>query len=411
MATTTTNASTTASSTTGSDDSPKPTNPLTIENGRGTILGIYFNGVEFPFTRGSTLGFLTMSENVRLKLPTIHLQLNDGIEFFNQNKYALLAGSPITVYLSVTNFTMISTFLVNSTKLVKQSGSDLVTVDGYLALPKYWIETCDERYVNKTSSEVLKSIASRIEDTQLFTPRTAHYIADTNDRQLWQGGRRRYAEFAKEVATSGYKDEGSTMVFTVDLQGSFQYVDVQVMGSKPSGVFALHSIDPAKGIPVPNFSPKNSGGFSSVANGYALTSVEQNVSNPTNKNASPWVVHSTVKVKVDEQGPVNMNSTVKSKVKTGHNVVMPINYGNTGQNYYKARYQNERTASLFNTGIDCLVPIPTKQFGVDMLDTVAVSSPPELSEYQGLYRLAGRTIRVTPTDYYERLEFLRRTGT
>jgi hypothetical protein len=390
---------------------PTASNPLSVDNGRATSLGIFFNGVEFPFTRGSSLGFLNMSENVKLKLPTIHLQLNDGIEFFNQNKLALLSGSPVTVVLTVTDFTICSTFLINTTQIKKQAGTDLVTLDGYLALPKFWIETCDERFVDKTSSDVLTEIAKRVEDLDMFTPQTSHYISSTNDRQMWQGGRRRYAEFAKDLASAGYKDEFSTMVFSVDLQGSFQYVDIQVMG-KPSAVFALYSVDPTKGIPVPSFSPKNNGGFSSVTNGYGQTAIEQNVINTAaNKNATPWVEHKEIKVKTDEQGPINLNAKVKATVKTGPNIVMPINYGNTGNNHYKARYQNERSRSLFNNGIDCLVPIPTKQFGLDLLDTVAVSAPEELGEYQGLYRMSGRTIRVTPTDYFERIEMLRRTGT
>lgn len=358
-------------------------------------LSVYIGEIEFPFTKASQLGFLHMSESSKLDIPMFHLQVTDGIEFFKQHPGLLVEGNLITFEVAARGVDSFSyDFRINATKTEPSSSGDVVSIDGYLDYPKYWIETTRRSYVNMSTSAVLKEIAKYVGLT---------YVGpDTNDSQNWYGSNSRYHSFCKEVANRGYLSENSCMKLAVDFDGDLLYTDIAEVG-EPLETFTLATMEMGK-VPIVSYVPKNIGGAANRRTGYRQTLGEQSAMRPTLSRT-----HDKIKVTVDEGGELNVNQDVKIAVRQGAHVIAPIDYGNVNENYHRARYQNNRGTSIYTFGLDIVTPVSTVGSGLTIFDTILVEAPKEQEELAGLYVIATKAIVIADGQYHEKFEIARRS--
>lgn len=358
-------------------------------------LSVHIDGIEFPFTKASQLGFLHMSESSKLDIPMFHLQITDGIEFFKQNPGLLVEGKVITFEIEARGVDSFSyDFRINATKTQPANSGDLISIDGYLDYPKFWIETTRRSYVNMTTSAVLKEIAQYVGLT---------YIGpDTNDSQNWYGGNSRYHSFCKEVANRGYLNEASCLKLAVDFEGNLLYTDIAEVG-EPLETFTISTMEIGK-VPIVSYIPRNQGGAANRRAGYRQTLGEQSAMRPTLART-----HDKIKVTVDEGGELNVNQDVKIAVRQGAHVIAPIDYGNVNENYHRARYQNNRGTSIYTFGLDIVTPVSTVGSGLTIFDTILVEAPKEQEELAGLYVIATKAIVIADGQYHEKFEIARRS--
>ena len=363
-------------------------------------LSAFFNGVEFPFTKQSLLGFVHMSESSKLAIPMLRMQVSDGIGFLRNNPNALVEGAQVALTVTARGLDTYSrTFRVNSMHIEQtQSAGEQIDFDGYLDYPKFWIETTANHYPNSTSSQVLRAYATYC---------GLQFAGDeTNDAQQWHGGLKRIHRFCGDIANHGYVDDASCMKLAVTLDGSMRYRNVATLDvASPVATFSIGSIAAGK-IPVVSHKPRNTGGASNRRSGYRQTMLEYST-----MRSDLYRMHTNMQVNVDEGGAVNLNPGVRSSVVSGFQLASPIDYGNVGDNYHRAFYQNRRGTGLFNVGLDIVTPLPTvTNPGISIFDTVTVEAPQEFLEQSGSHVVVSHAIAIDPSSYNEKFELTRRSA-
>lgn len=362
-------------------------------------LSVFFNDVEFPFTKQSLLGFLHMSESSKIEIPMVRMQLTDGIGFLAGNPGALVEGAKLRVDVTARDMDSFSrTFRVNSLHVTQDKSGDKIDMDGYLDFPKFWVETTNKNFMGLSSSQVLEQMALYVGLKYVGT--------NTSDTQNWHGGLDRIHTFCGKVADHGYASESSCMKLAVGLNGSLLYQDVSTLDvANPKTVFTIGSIVPGK-IPAVSHLPRNSGGASNRRTGYKQTMLEYSM-----VREDLYRMHSNMQVNVDEGGEVNVNASIRSLISSGRQMFSAIDYGNVNDNYHRALYQNKRGTGLFSVGLDLVTPVPTvTNPGITIFDTVSVEAPQEIQEISGSYIVVSHAIMVTDQQYNEKFELTRRSA-
>ena len=233
-------------------------------------ISLYFSGTEFPFSKESHLGVLHMVESSKLEIPMIRLQLTDGIKFFKNNPDLLVEGCQLRVSLTARDVADAEyTFRVNSIKNTPSQLGDVIDIDGYLDFPKFWIETTNLTYANKTSNDVLMEVAAYAG--------LEYDGVTTADSQTWHGAKKRVHAFCSMVANHGYASQSSCMKLAVCLDGTMRYKNVALLDTgAPTAKFILGDIRQGY-LTVVSHAPKNSGGSSNRKAGYRQTHTEYNV--------------------------------------------------------------------------------------------------------------------------------------
>ena len=362
-------------------------------------VSLYFSGTEFPFSKESHLGILHMAESSKLEIPMIRLQITDGIKFFKKNPSLLVEGCQLRVSLVARDVADAEyTFRVNSIKNTPCATGDVIDIDGYLDCPKFWVETTNLTYANKTSNDVLAEVAGyaglKYEGTV------------TADSQTWHGSKKRVHAFCSNVANHGYASQTSCMKLAVCLDGTMRYKDVAMLDTgSPVAKFIIGDIKQGY-LTVVSHAPKNSGGSANRKAGYRQTHTEYSV-----YRADLYRNHTNLMADINEGGEFNMNSDVRGAVTSGAHIVSPIDYGNVHDDYHRASYQNKRGTALFNVGLDILTNMPAiSKPKVRVFDTVSVTAPAALSEQNGLYVVVSHTIAITSGQHHEKFELTRRSA-
>lgn len=361
-------------------------------------VSVFFNGVEFPFTRQSLFGFAHMVESSKLAIPMIRLQLTDGIDFLASNPDAMVEGAELRITVTARDTdTYTRLFRVNFLSVSPDKVGNVIDLDGYLNYTKYWIETINSHFIAAPSSEVLRRVS---EYTGL-----KYLGVETSDTQRWSGGLRKIHTFCTDVANHGFRSESSCMKRAVTLKGEFLYRDISVLGDTGiSSIFSIGSVEQNK-LPVVSYYPRNVGGSPNRRTGYRQTLVEYSTCRPT-----LYRVHKGMQVSVNEGGDVNINPSIRSSVLKGNQWCAPIDYGNLNDNYHRAFYQNSRGTSLFSVGLDVITPLPTvSNPGLTVFDTVKVEAPQEIQELAGTYIVVSHSILIDVGQYHEKFELTRRS--
>lgn len=354
-------------------------------------LQLFFNDKEFPFHRVNVLDFLHISASSKIALPMIHLRVKDAIGWMAKN--ALFDGVKIRVVLSAKErASQQYTFRLNSFKETRQGDFLIYDVDGYLNFPLYW-NGSHQGVIRGSSTAAIEEIAG------LCGLKTD--LDSTSNSQAWLPANRRYHDWLREIAATGFANDSSCMVAALDVDGTLRYKNINA--AKPAQK-TISLVVPVRGtLHGISHKPKAASGTANWASGYQSARVQQN---PLNE--IPFRAHNRVDVSNDEKGKLMLNGEVKSNVRHGKVKFGPINPGNVDESYERGGYQNIRLMRLFSTGMDVLFDTAT---GLQLLYPVDVVTPdhPNLKPYSGRHVVASRTIYVSGIDYYEKIELVRKT--
>lgn len=355
-------------------------------------IGIYFNGMEFPFSRANTLDFLHMVASSRIAVPMIHFRVHDVLGWVSRNSM-LFDGAIITITLAPKNQEATSyTFRLNSYKESRAGETISYEIDGYLDVPRYWSGSQQET-ITATSSGALEEIAGSCG----LIPE----VSATSNSQQWLPRNRKYHEWAREIARAGYVSDTSCMILAVDFDRSLRYLNINSSRSI-AGRFSL--IDRIQGMyHVVAHKPKTFSGSSNHLGGYNSEHVQQRPAEDMR-----YRVHRRIDVRNDEKGNMMMSGEVK-KVSSHTNVMFgPIDPGNVSETYERGFYQNKRMQSLYSVGLEILTQDLTN---LGVLAAVELSTPghESLRIYAGRYMIAARTIYVQGINFYEKLLLIRKT--
>lgn len=349
----------------------------------------------------NAVDFLHMSCSTRIAVPMIHLRLKDTAQNLLNNK-SLHSGSKITILLRPgkdDNEMLKYDFILNSWQENRSSGVMTYEMDGYYNVPIYWNASSFKSYEG-TSYDTIKEIASACQIPKFEGD-------STNDHQRWVFDNVPWHEASRQISERGRVSETSCMQLGLDLHGTLFYKNVTQMGEiKKLFVYPAGSGSGA-GFPIIAYKPISLAGSKNQQSGYKKSRIEQDLF-----NSALFKEHNKVAFLKNESGSLQVDEDIRSKVNQSRVKFCPIDVGNVHENYERALYQNRRVSSLFNVGMEILVPAPSK---VTLFDTVSLvfnmdrSVAGNIKQYEKEYLVCSKTVCVIGTDVVEKLGLTRRT--
>ena len=343
--------------------------------------------IEVPIDSGTTLTQMYMVESTKIAIPTLFLQLEDGLLFFT--KYALLDGRRIKISLLTSGQAIQQcTFRIFSFQSEFNGKVNTYKIDGYLDCPLYWFATSCQTY-RGSSSSVLNQIAVRCGLT---------YTGDvTHDSQLWVQGNRTNCDFVNYVATHGYKSNTSYMVKCVYLQGALAYKDVNAITSSK---YTVVVDDTREGCYVAtDINIRANSGLNGANGGYASLMNVNDLSQSASYNSL---------VTINTERSPNFNTGINQQIKRG---IVDFNCLSTDANehFWAGTYQNFRYSKLYN--VECSMMLNTVSelyplVGVNL--SVNETSKTLDTSDSGLYVVNTRTVCVIGVNYGERITCTRK---
>lgn len=355
-------------------------------------IGIFFDGKEFPFERANSLDFLHLVAATKIAVPMLHFRIQDTLGWIARNS-ALFDGVPITITLSPKNREATSyTFRLNSYKENKSNDPISYEIDAYLDVPKYWSGSQREPIVG-TSSSALEEIAK--------TCGMFHQVETTSNSQQWLPHNRKYHEWAREIARSGYASDNSCMVLAVDFDKVMRYININASRQLAGRLSLINKIDGMYHVVA--HKPRTLSGTSNHLGGYNSIHVQQR---PTED--ARYRIHKRIDVRNDEKGNIMMSGEVKKASEHTNVMFGPIDPGNVSETYERGVYQNRRMQSLYSVGLEILTQDLTN---LGVLAAVELATPDHkaLRSYAGRYVVAARTLYIQGINFYEKLLLIRKT--
>ena len=343
--------------------------------------------IELPLAQGTTLTELYMVESTKLSVPTLYVQIEDGLKYFTQ--YALLDGRRIAVSLSINGQPLVqSRFRIFGFSSNYNGKTTTYKIDGYLDCPLYWFGTSCNCY-NGTSSYVISEVA-RLCGLNAYTDQT-------HDSQLWAQGNMTYNDFVSYVVKHGYRNNNSYMVRCLWLDKSLLYKDVNSITTPTANVIANSSKDGY--FTCTDLNIKANSGLNNASGGYA--SIVQ-TSDITGDN-----LYNKLTVNKGE-AYLNTNQQINSQIKRG-----VVQYGyispNMNENYWLGTYQNFRYAKLYNVDCAMIINNPSSLRPLSAFNLVANDTEDTMdTSDSGLYIVDTRTICIKGVTYAERINATRK---
>lgn len=337
--------------------------------------------VEIPLTGQTTLTQMYLVESTRQAVPTLYLELQDGDKFFSA--YPILDGQRIVVvvqpYESVTRqyvFRVFS-FSSNFTGITTQ-----YKIDAYADHVNYWFGTSCEGYNGSTSS-VIQTIASKCGLTS--------EVDATHDSQLWMQSNRTYNDFVSYLSSNGYVNDESYMVRCLRLDSTLVYKNVNQIKQPLCEVVVYTEKQGA--VLATDANVKSNSGLNNMQN---YSAVMQGPDAYTNLSFTPT------------ENNLSINTQINSQVKRGKISYQYVGF-NTYTDYWKARYQNNRFAKLYNVDCSFITPSVTDLSPLNAFQLSIPDSEGQLDvSDSGLYIVDTRTICVAGVSYAERINATRK---
>ena len=359
-------------------------------DGRVSV-SISINGVDLVFDRANVLDNLTITSSSQLSLPILHFVYRDAGEWLIR-KSLLAEGAKIEVSLAKSGRPARQfEFVLNSYTETRRSEQLVYSIDGYLAYPKYWIESTALQFEG-TASAALRNIA----DTCQFSKQD---VESTSDNQIWMPRNQRYHTWAREISRHGYSSDRGCMQLAVDMDGTFRYRDVAQ--KRPAAHrFGLALLDMSM-ILVTSYEPHANSGVLNKFTGYQSMYVEQ-----LPLSEDPFRNHRRLEVNSAPKGALAVSGRVRKSVDRGRVVIGPISAGNENEHFQRGLYQNQRMSNLFSVGINVLTPFTTEVKLLDVVEFIAPTTRTYLEQYSTSYVVSAKSIMISGIDYFERFELL-----
>lgn len=371
-------------------------------------LKLMIAGVEFVFNRANNLNFLHMSASSKIGVPMIHLSLDDAVDFLADQ--ALLGdGVPISVILSNNTSGSRPTtynFRLHTFSKKNSSPGTQYEMDGYLDVPKYWLQS-SIALKKGTSSQVLKKIA---EDCGLTFDGAA-----TNDLMIHYPANRKNHIWARDIAGTSWASDSQSMNLAIDFGKQMRFKDITDLADVNHRASFM---EPKNGyIMVTDFKPASDSGMNNARHNYSSAIVRQ--------YAGYNNMVSTIPIRpLGSEVSFSRNTTLGSSITRGNIQFAPIEFGdaytgrkdggNVHANYHKAKYSNARHNATFSQPCYIVTPEVTN---VKIFDNLSLSfnaqdaaSSLYQKMYSGTFKVVSRTVYVHANNYYEKLELVRRAS-
>lgn len=352
------------------------------------LFQLKINNMEVPLDQ-NTLDYFHMVESVRLHLPAMSLQIQDSTKFFSKNNL-LVDGAPIQVTLGVEDKKLIFPMRYFTHKEMLSNGSPTFRIQAYLDVPKFWTSST-VKTITATASGALQDICNQTGLT--------YEGESTNDSQLWIPHNRRFTTYSKYIANQAFIDENSCLQLMVNTAKKMRLINVsnfekmqirQVFANMPG---ADQSI-------ISDYRIINKSGFYNNVSGYKDQQVVQS-------NLADDQVYKDANVRKNTS-KLMMSEAVRKAV--GQNRVQhaPIDVGNVNANYQRGKYQNQRLANLFNSGLEIVTP---KLCNAEVMEVInaQISRPGAtgITAVSGKYMITSKVWYLTNNNFYQKLEVFR----
>ena len=344
--------------------------------------------LEFPCVDACMLSELNMTESVKFHVPLLYLQLEDGVEFFNQFAFVDGCRIRITILMGGKPFQGTVFRVFNHTSTLNPTGQT-IKIDAYLDCPIYWFSSSCKGY-RGSSAQVIREIANLC--------KLGCEADSTQDSQLWMQGNLSYAEFVRYLTQRGFAGKGSYMMSGLTLSSNLLYKNVNKISDPQVKVAAYTESSgffKATDMNIYSNSGLNNGG----GGGYASLMRKQDVSGED-------ATYSKLNVTMKESN-INFDTTLASDVSRSK---VNFSYFNPDQsmNYWEGVYQNDRYSRLYTVNVDMIIDSPTP---------LTLLSPFSLSAYQsqgqidaknsGMYIVDTRCLIIRGNKYGERISACR----
>jgi hypothetical protein len=335
------------------------------------------------------IDFFHVVESVRLYVPMMTLRIKDINRFFTRNE-VLVDGDTIVVSIGIQSKKIIYPFRLFSHKAIIENGVTSYLIHAYLDIPRYWTESTNE-IVNDTSSSLLSQMCDVCSMT--------YDGVKTNDQQIWIPRNRRRAEFARYVVGRSYIDDQSCIQMGVQLDKTMKVRNVSDF-TKFQIAQSFSNIGDQNQDVITDFNVINKAGFQNATSGYKDKQVRQSFLKDDDFTKDLEVRKNTRKLM--------LNSAFVKSLTQNRVTFSPIDVGNVSQSYEKAKYQNERLANFFATGVEFITP---KLVTANLLDIITcdLSNPgaPSVKAMSGKYMLTSKVVYVENMNFYQKVECFR----
>lgn len=371
-----------------------------IEIATGVLAGLQINGADFPLENGGFRSIKLVS-NMRLQTMSAQIVIADIAKRFDTSN-TIGDGTPITLQLGKSTSTYDTyNMRVFSAPSDPSSGSMIYTITAYWDSYKWFMETTNTS-ITGTSADAISQIAQNCGLVAVVDP--------TADQQTWRPGNKRHCAFARDICNHGYASDNGLLVLGQAMNGEIRYRDLSRIQTTNSMPTFLHTdtLQTQQGMPayqVDDHQFMDVSGFKNARGGYQSQMIEQSV-----LNAAASVVHSNVQVRRLTQ-MFNINKGIHNSIRGGRVEIGLVDCGNTHQNYYKAKYQNERGRQTFSTGVSLLTRQMTTG-ALDLFDPFLYTPVQPGSDGQinpddrnkAVYIVTAKCIEATAGNYLEKIE-------
>lgn len=334
---------------------------------------------------------LTISENVHVPLPICQLEFL-GDDFF-LDKAPLTDGVKIEISITNTDLNLKENYIFRLYNLEIQPNKTAIIykVLGYFDTYEMFRDPY-QFTARGHSSDIFSKVSS-----------TYDYTTDidvTNDEQLWVASELNLVKWLSNVASHGWIDETSCMMWALTRNKKLLYKDISNIIRK-TNLNTIYNLAPmvqdsgnvepsSKIITYKAALPMFNSGSENIGNGgYGGDNYYFDFEQYANQTiASKKAVASSKFVNVNKELSLGLSDTF-----------YPFNVGNMHANYFLAKLQNSRISSLFSTYFNVVL---ANWYPLQLLDSINLNyssdaqSTKVIKSLSGLYIVTGITTTITP---------------
>lgn len=359
-------------------------------------LRLRLDGTEIDFDR-VTFQHVTLRSHPHFALPTLEALLIDPSNFFTPDKMPA-DGMLVEVVMARAGndaAEWVPFRIFRPTPKNDEATVRTVRISAYFDAPKYLFDQVSKTFKG-TASSVVQQVAA-------YCNLSAEVDASADD-QTWRCGSSTLSEFLmRVVAPAAWTDQQSAYSLAYShVSKTFKFKNLARLVQANPKYKMSDDINARPDYLIAESEPLTSSGLlNMVGGGYGLVS--------TGYDFVKGSVMSLSGVEVARAGGrLAMNSKMLGS--RAKQIYAPLNFGNTHENFDRAKGQNLRILSTFSQSYDVLVRGFTE---VDLYDPISLSvqtikgkaQPDDTSS--STYVAMGKAQMVTPNEYVERISLIR----
>lgn len=348
----------------------------------GGYVFISIDGKSLDTLTQISISKIQIIESIKATMPTLEIEM--AINETENGAPTVHEGSKIVVSIVTESLKKDFAFRVFYYGTSSEKGAETLFISAYFDCPDFFKITSRKVYKGP-SSEVARILA---QDSKL------EFIGDsTKDAQTWIRDGSTGSAFLEKVKRHAFIDDLSCIASGIRKSGALVYKNLTpLMKNKENWIFTDLQLAEEKGQNYVFFFDhvyKDASGTMNKWKGYG--GYAQNFDVLTSEFNT---------VTIDKVKKHNKYLSLSQDIKPSFVEVGPLNCGNTHENYFKAKVQNEKNLALFSSEL--------KVYGTNLTEitifdlAVVAYSHDHMStltpSISGKYLVAGVTLQITPTE-------------